>query len=120
LGLTIPDHNLKKIKILMLLVCVAFLLLFCAVFLLCSFTLFLHVVVVSHCWGIVYCVVDANVIVGPSHYLCYYWFITLLVCCVVNAFIISSLLLMLLLVHCVANVLLVCCIVGVVVGPSHC
>jgi hypothetical protein len=50
-------------------------------FLHCSFMLFLHVVV-SHCCGIVYHVVDANVIVGPSHYLCYCWFMTLLVCCV--------------------------------------
>jgi hypothetical protein len=107
----------------MLTICVTFLLLFCVVFSHCSFTLFLHVVV-SHCWGIFYCVIDANVIVGPSHYLCYCWFITLLmlllVCCVDNAFIILSSLLVLLLVHRVANVVLVCCIVGVVVGPSRC
>jgi hypothetical protein len=111
--LNILDHNLFKKKF-MLIVCVTFFFFFSN-----SFTLFLHVVVVSHCWGIVYCVVDVHVIVGPSHYLCYFWLITLLVCCVVNASIISSSLLVLLLVHRVANVVLVCRIVGVV-GLSHC
>jgi predicted membrane protein len=50
---------------------------------------------------IVHHVVNASVIVGPSHYLCYYWFITLL---------------MLFIVRHVVGGGASCCIVGVIVG----
>jgi hypothetical protein len=90
----------------MLIICLALLLFFCVVFLCCSFALFLCVVVIpSHYWCIVRHVANVNIIIGPLHYLCYFWFITLL---------------MLFMVRHVVGGGVNCCIVGIIVRLPPC